>query len=145
LFRAQCAKMKKKSKVKKSKRLLFSLIILAIVIIIILPLLIFNKNKNFEFSAGECNNSLAAHDKAQQGIREINWLNDTTIQINAVVSINCANKIKGGDYNQDGNDLALKYKTSWSYFMASCMCAHELNYKISNIERKDYNITINQD
>ena len=105
-----------------------------------------NQPSNLTLVAGPCDENTIPYIKENLGIKDVTWLDDTTLKIKAIVSINCANTIGHGNYKTSiGNEgLFLEYKIikPISGIVASCMCAHELNYTISDLEQKDYSIEI---
>lgn len=111
-----------------------------IILIIILIVLFFDfQNKNLEFSVGECDSSVDAYNKSAQGIKEIEWLEDSIVQIKAYVSINCAEKIEKGNYEIKEDKIILKYKSSICKLVCAMYnCGRDLVFKIKNLERKDY-------
>ena len=93
--------------------------------------------------------------ESELGIQNITWLNDSTVQITAYVSINCAFWIEGGGFNMYNNSITLNYFVGQnysidaingteydSYLVANCFCVSYLSYTLSNIESKDYNFTL---
>jgi hypothetical protein len=98
-----------------------------------------------EFTAGECSGSVDPWNQTQMGVNETKWLDDTTLQVTAFVSINCAETVESGEYALAGNKLTLKYdytSCTVSGICANCICAHELAYKFTNLEKKDYEIEL---
>lgn len=79
-----------------------------------------------------------------EGMQDYSWIDDNTFYAKAVVLINCAEKIKYGDYEVTENRLILKYKIKkpFSGAIAECMCAQELTYTIKEIEKKDYQLEL---
>ena len=79
-----------------------------------------------------------------QQLNESTWLGEKTLFVKAYVGINCAEKVDWGSYAVEGSNLILSYKVPACYPTkpcAECSCAVELDYKITNLEKKDYNIT----
>jgi hypothetical protein len=116
------------------------ILLLAIVIIFSQNLINFG-NTNLEFSYGPCDNNINPFNQSNLGIQETTWLNESTLQIKSYVSINCEEKIKKGDYTISNNNLILEYNSPRCGGFspcARCMCAHELVYKIKNLEKKEY-------
>lgn len=76
------------------------------------------------------------------GVQGYKWLDNNTVQATAIILINCADEVKGGDYSIESNKLKLTYELSKPTSRAECRCGRELNYKIKNIEKKDYQIEL---
>lgn len=126
--------------------------ILAILLVIGLAFMIgcVGEEPTLEFLAGECDTSVDAYNKSELGIQETTWLDDNTLFVRTYVSINCAEEIKNiSDFEIKGDNLILEYTVirqkfeEGSYLVADCICAHELNFTIKNIEKKEYNIELN--
>ncbi len=98
-----------------------------------------------KFSSSSCKNEEVEDWDNRVGfkkIREKNWLDETTLEVKAVVAINCVETIKGGDYEVIGNKIILKYRPSGCETCATCLCAAELGYKFTNLEKKDYELEL---
>jgi hypothetical protein len=117
----------------------------AIVVLVILGafFLFFNKGnlqKNLDFSSSDCKDM--GYFKYIEGVRNVRWVDDSTIEILARVSLNCADSVKSGSYKIRGKRIFLDYSIDSSLFQATCLCNKDLIYRISNIERKDYEIIL---
>lgn len=100
-------------------------------------------NPVVEFSSGECDQSIDPYNSEEHGIKETSWLDDTTLQVKAIVSINCAEAIESGDFEISEEKITLVYNSpKCGEMCALCMCAHELEYKFSNVERKEYSFEL---
>ncbi len=120
------------------KKIGLFLIFLALLILLFIPRKPTSR-AGLEFYASPCNMSISPYNKTNLGIKEIKWLNETTLQVKAYISINCAEDIQGGDYEIEGNQITLKYiSPKCKEVCAECMCAHELVFKLFNLEKKDY-------
>ncbi len=92
-----------------------------------------------EFASGPCDPKISPYDSSNLGIKEITWIDNTTLQVKAYVSINCVEEIKNGDYDITDDRIILIYKSPrCKDICAKCLCAHELVYNFINLERKDY-------
>ena len=91
-----------------------------------------------EFSFKDCDQFVGAETREKLGTDEVQWLGSTTLLVRALVSINCAEKMGGGDFEIYGNTITLKYQHTKCTECASCECIHELTYQFTNLERKDY-------
>jgi len=78
------------------------------------------------------------YDEKTLGVKEIKWSDKTTLEIKALVSVNCAENVTGGDYEIQGNKIILKYIPSGCDPCALCKCVNELNYKIKGLTQKEY-------
>ncbi len=78
------------------------------------------------------------YDPESLGVKEANWLDDTTLDIKAYVSVNCAETVKKGSYKIEDDKLVLEYIPSGCDPCALCMCVSELNYRFTNLEKRPY-------
>lgn len=105
-----------------------------------------NENIAVEFSSGDCDEGVDPYNPQELGIKEKNWLDDSTLEVTAYVSVNCADVIEDGDYSIDGDKITLQYFSPDCFESggecAECMCAHELSYKFSKIVKKNYEFEI---
>ncbi len=99
-----------------------------------------------EFSSSPCNDSINGYNQSELGIKDSIWLDNNTLLVKAYILATCAcQNITKGDYEANGEKILLKYKLELiSNVCATCMCAHELNYKFINIEKKDYQFKLEQ-
>jgi hypothetical protein len=91
-----------------------------------------------DFSSSECQGPISNY---KEGVKSQNWLDDTTLQIQAYVIINCCNKIEKGNVEIRGNKIILGY-FSVGEDLCNCICGHNLTYTIRNIEKKDYAVNL---
>ncbi len=92
-----------------------------------------------EFSSGPCDPDISPCDSSELGIKQITWINETTLKVKAYVSINCAEEIESGNYEITNDKIILIYKSPrCKDVCANCLCAHELVYNFTNLKRKDY-------
>ncbi|KYK29210.1 MAG: hypothetical protein HXS48_01805 [Theionarchaea archaeon] len=90
-----------------------------------------------EFSAGPCDESIDAYTE-DLGVKEVTWIDDTTLVVTVLVGINCAEEIEGGDFRIVGNTIILQFTSPQCETCTFCVCAHELTYKFTNLEKKEY-------
>lgn len=90
-----------------------------------------------EFSAGPCDESIDPYN-TDFGVKETTWIDETTLVVTVLVGINCAEEIEGGDYQLYGNKIVLQYISPQCETCTFCICAHELTYKFTNLEKKEY-------
>ena len=94
------------------------------------------------FSTGQCNSSIDPYSKPVEGILDKTWTNQNTMVVNGFVKTYCGGANISGDYSIEGSSLTLKYKIKTAEAVTSCICAHKLIYEISNLEKKDYSVSI---
>jgi hypothetical protein len=92
-------------------------------------------NPNLSFSFNHCSESGDGMDR----VISSEWLSDDRLIIKGIVNPNCATTWLFGDYRINENSLSLIYSPVSMYFMA-CVCSHKVEYEISGIERKEYEI-----
>jgi hypothetical protein len=83
---------------------------------------------------------VTANQDSTLGIRESKWLDNSSLQVNALVSIKCGEKILGGEYELSENMIILKYRSPRcnESTCADYMCNYKLAYKFTNLKKKDY-------
>lgn len=97
------------------------------------------------FEAGPCDTTIGPYNQSELGIKETNWLDDKTLHIKAYVSINCAEEITGVDFEINDDKIILVYdspRCGENFTCARCMCAHELTYHFSELEKKEYSFEL---
>lgn len=95
------------------------------------------------------------YNQSHLGIKEINWLDNSTVNIIAYVSLNCGFWIEGGGFNIYNNTITLNYYVGMNYsiserhgteyeyyILANCNCASCLNFTIGNLDLNEYNFTL---
>jgi hypothetical protein len=103
-----------------------------------------SNEKQFQFSAMPCNESINAYDASGLGIKNIEW-QGSELQIKSYVSINCAEQVTAGDYEISDNKLILKYSKTDCEICTTCMCVSELDYEFKGIEKKDYEFELRKE
>lgn len=96
----------------------------------------------FSFESSECNESINPYDDSNLGITKTGWIDENTLEIEAYVTINCAERILDGNFEINKNKIMLKYDHTHCTICTSCMCANKLTYKFQNIEKKEYEFEI---
>ncbi len=91
-----------------------------------------------EFFSGLCDETIDPYNESNLGINKTLWLNNTTLEVKVYVSINCAETVIKGDYKIQDNKIILEYEKTQCDPCTTCMCVHELIYKFTNLEKKDY-------
>ena len=98
-----------------------------------------NDGITLEFSIDCCGDSdVDAYNRSQHGIQEVIWIDETTVQIIAGVSINCAAWIEGAGYRIHNNTIVLMYYVGKGPCLTYCSCGHSLRFTLSNLEPGDY-------
>ncbi len=78
-------------------------------------------------------------------IERITWTEDGDFLCVVTIDANCSDDFWAGDYTiENENELILKYTTLRSGGEDACLCQVELRYRLSNLERRDYSITVQQ-
>ena len=95
-----------------------------------------------EFSSTPCDQEVNPYEQSGLGVRKLEWLDETTLQVQVYVSVNCAEEIEKGDYEIANNKIILKYISPKCTLCVKCMCARRLIYKFTGIEKKDYQFEV---
>jgi hypothetical protein len=96
-----------------------------------------------EFVAGGCDQAMDPYTEPWQGISGQSWANNV-LTVSAFLKTLCEGITFSGDYQLNGNNLALSVSLSHGVIEGECYCARKLTYKISNIENKNYSISIHE-
>jgi len=81
----------------------------------------------------------------RQGIVDYNWIDDNTLFIETYITTFCGGAtITDGSYELDENNLILKYRIVTGDAVTTCVSPRAVIYEISDIEKKDYDITIQE-
>lgn len=95
-----------------------------------------------EFSTGVCDSSIDPYSKPNAGIINQKWLAKNTLLVEGFLKTFCGGvKIKGNHEVKD-EKLILTYKIETGEAVTSCLCAHKIIYQISNLARKNYQISL---
>ena len=86
------------------------------------------------FSHSECDQALEG---SHESISRPTWVDSSTVEVSAVVIINCAEDILWGDIVREDGTIVLQYKSSRCRPCAECICPHELTYRITGVQRRD--------
>ncbi len=70
------------------------------------------------------------------------WIDNSSLDILAHVTINCAECMAGGSYDIMNDTLVLYYNVKRTPMFAHCMCTHTLYYNFTNLEQKDYHFQL---
>lgn len=131
------------------KRLIVFLVLIATVI---LPQVLFSAEKNnapvLKFSAGACSdilNGIWIYDtqkQAGEGILVTSWLSGSTLLVECYTTGFCGGLTFSGSFELKGDSLILKYKSTVGDEVTSCVCFHRINFKLSDLPRKEYKIIL---
>lgn len=78
----------------------------------------------------------------REGILNKSWKDEDTLVIEGYVKTFCGGATIIGDYVLEGDNLILKYDIEVEGPVTMCNCVHKVIYEISNLEKKDYSISI---
>lgn len=104
------------------------------------PVSLFNPNLNF--STGLCDSNIDPDSQPIAGILSQTWKNQNTLVVEGYVKTVCGGATITGDFTLEGNNLTLKYNIKTGDSVTMCNCPHKLIYEISDIENKDYSVSI---
>ncbi|MBU7032469.1 MAG: hypothetical protein HXS53_08050 [Theionarchaea archaeon] len=96
----------------------------------------------FDFQAGACDENIDPMDERNLGVQEVRWIDDTTLEVTAIITIKCAEKIRGGKYEIRDTTITLKYDAPQCEECVFCLCAHKLTYRFGGIDKKEYTFTL---
>lgn len=94
------------------------------------------------FSTEKCNLELDPYSFPHEGILKTVWENQNTLVVEGYVKTFCGGANIEGSFSLEGNNLILKYKIKTEGAVTKCNCAHKVIYKIANLEKKDYSISL---
>lgn len=97
--------------------------------------------ENLTFSFDTCGSRAGPY--FEPYVESMNWLAEDTLHLLIAVPDNCAANGWLGNYQIDhGDQLVLKYITIRMSGEDACICRAELEFQISDLERRDYSIDI---
>jgi len=95
------------------------------------------------FSAEGCRDfNIDPYSPPHDGILNKTWTNGNTLIVEAYVKTFCGGATITGDYTLEGNNLILKYRVKAEGPVTMCNCVHKVVYEISNLEKRNYSISI---
>ncbi|MBP9759038.1 hypothetical protein KBD45_05055 [Candidatus Dojkabacteria bacterium] len=124
-----------------------SIFLLGLIVVVAITLFLLNKykdqavsqNPNVAFSASECDKNIDPYAEDFKNPITSRW-EDNKLVIGGIVSTNCASSVTNLDYKVEGELLKLSYDVSKCDPCARCMCAKNLEVKISGLEKKNYKV-----
>jgi len=96
---------------------------------------------DLEFTSGLCDKTVDPRE-TNMGVAKTEWLDDTTLVVTVYVGINCAEEIEGGGFQIFDSRIILEYTCPKCETCTFCLCAQELTYKFTNLEKKEYQFEI---
>lgn len=96
-------------------------------------------NPNVSFIESDCDKNVDPYAENFKNLITSKWEDDKFV-VGGIVSTNCASSVKSVDYKLEGNNIIVKHEVSECNPCASCMCAKNLEVKISGLEKKDYKV-----
>lgn len=143
---------KKRKKEKINPYFKTTIVILGFVIISVVSYILANVyfnpklvslKENLSITVGKCSGAGPDIEK----INQTSWDNNSLV-INTTISPNCSRKRIIGDYEIHENSIVIKYKSEHMLFESgemACICPTDVIFTIDDIEKKDYDVTIEYD
>ncbi len=125
-----------------NKKITITSLIIGLIILVVFISGCINQNPNLKFSTGQCDSDIDPYSEPRAGILNEEWNDDSTLIVEGYVKTLCGGAKIYGDYSVDGNNLILKYEIKTGNEVTNCNCPHKVIYEISNLEKKDYSISI---
>lgn len=79
------------------------------------------------------------------GVLNSTWVSPDTLVVEGFVKTFCGGAAIAGDYRVNGNDLILVYSVKPGLVVTTCNCVRKVVYRISNLPRQNYLISITPD
>ena len=98
-----------------------------------------------KFSAEGCATGMDGYSPPTAGISNSTWVSPDTLVVEGFVKTFCGGAAITGDYRVDGNNLILVYSVRAGPVVTTCNCARKVVYRISNLPRRNYSISITSD
>jgi len=128
------------------RRKIAGLIILVMILVILGVVFCtsFIKSKPvLRFSVERCSDlNINPYSPPHEGILNKTWMDGSTLVVEAYVKTFCGGATITGDYALEGDNLILKYRVKAEGPVTRCNCVHKVVYEISNLERRNYSISI---
>ena len=97
------------------------------------------------FSVEGCAPGMDGYSPPTAGISNSTWVSPDTLVVEGFVKTFCGGAAIAGDYRVNGNDLILVYSVKPGLVVTTCNCARKVVYRISNLPRQNYLISITPD
>lgn len=101
-------------------------------------------NSTLTFSVDRCASGMDPHSAPTAGILNQTWKDKSTFVVEFFIIDFCGGSTFTGDYLIEGNKLVIIYNVETADDVTLCNCAHKLIYEFSNIEYKDYDVSISR-
>ncbi len=99
---------------------------------------------HLDFTAAPCIPSMDPYTGPKAGILNHSWTDHRMLSVEAYLKTYCGGAVISGDYSVQGDQLVLLYNVTADGPVTSCLCTHRLVYAISNIERRDFQVVIQE-
>jgi len=91
-----------------------------------------------------CGADVEPYGRPYEEIQRIEWVSDTSLRIEGYVRAPCGGVRIRGAFDIDGDDLILEYKVRTGRAVTECGCAHAVVYEFTNLELREYAISISR-
>ena len=90
-----------------------------------------------------CVQGMDGYSPPREGVLEMNWVTDSTLQVAAFAKTFCGGAQINGSYqlDQEGK-LVLGYKVTTAGPVTTCNCPHRLTYRIAGLSKGNYDIAV---
>ena len=95
-----------------------------------------DSNENLDFSFEYCESEI----KQKKPLLS-RWVGENTLLVTGVATPNCGTSWIFGDFEVSEDNLTLTYSPVMHSLFA-CFCNYDVEYKITNLERREYNIKL---
>ncbi len=99
-----------------------------------------DNNENLSFSFSRCSDDSGGRNE----VLSSEWLTNEKILVKGIANPNCGTTWLFGDYRVKGNSLTLVYSPV-SVFALACVCSYQVEYEVSGLEKKDYEIRLSEE
>lgn len=99
---------------------------------------------NLAIGALQCKDMSLPDPGAISAVRAIQWIEPSRVEIKSDGLMNCGSNVVRGAYAVIGNRIELGYEgvVKRDGPVPACLCKFELTYSISGLERRDYEVVI---
>jgi hypothetical protein len=99
---------------------------------------------HLDFTTAPCIPTIDPYTQPPAGILNQTWTDHRMLSVEAYLKTYCGGAVISGDYTVQGDHLVLFYNVTAQGPVTSCLCTHRLVYTISNIEKREYRVTIQE-